>query len=70
MLESAKEQGWVQRKVSNSAGKCRTNILRQVWEHVRFAVKIEYRGVAQLVARLLWEQDAGSLSLPTRANFP
>ncbi len=25
----------------------------------------EYRGVAQLVARLLWEQDAGSSSLPT-----
>ena len=24
-----------------------------------------YRGVAQLVARLLWEQDAGSSSLPT-----
>ena len=25
-----------------------------------------YPGVAQLVARLLWEQDAGSSSLPTR----
>ena len=28
--------------------------------------KISYPGVAQLVARLLWEQDAGSSSLPTR----
>ena len=28
--------------------------------------KIPYPGVAQLVARLLWEQDAGSSSLPTR----
>ena len=25
-------------------------------------------GVAQLVARLLWEQDAGSSSLPTRTT--
>ena len=31
--------------------------------------KISYPGVAQLVARLLWEQDAGSSSLPTRTNF-
>ena len=30
---------------------------------------ILYPGVAQLVARLLWEQDAGSSSLPTRTNF-
>ena len=28
-----------------------------------------YPGVAQLVARLLWEQDAGSSSLPTRTIF-
>ena len=27
-----------------------------------------YPGVAQLVARLLWEQDAGSSSLPTRTT--
>ena len=27
-------------------------------------------GVAQLVARLLWEQDAGSSSLPTRTKNP
>ena len=27
------------------------------------------RGVAQLVARLLWEQDAGSSSLPTPTIF-
>ncbi len=26
-------------------------------------------GVAQLVARLLWEQDAGSSSLPTRTKM-
>ena len=31
--------------------------------------KIPYPGVAQLVARLLWEQDAGSSSLPTRTIF-
>ncbi len=31
--------------------------------------KISYPGVAQLVARLLWEQDAGSSSLPTRTIF-
>ena len=31
--------------------------------------KTKYPGVAQLVARLLWEQDAGSSSLPTRTNF-
>ena len=31
--------------------------------------KISYPGVAQLVARLLWEQDAGSSSLPTRTRF-
>ena len=30
--------------------------------------KISYPGVAQLVARLLWEQDAGSSSLPTRTK--
>ena len=30
--------------------------------------KISYPGVAQLVARLLWEQDAGSSSLPTRTT--
>ena len=30
--------------------------------------KIPYPGVAQLVARLLWEQDAGSSSLPTRTR--
>ena len=30
--------------------------------------KIPYPGVAQLVARLLWEQDAGSSSLPTRTK--
>ena len=29
---------------------------------------IQYPGVAQLVARLLWEQDAGSSSLPTRTK--
>ena len=27
-----------------------------------------YRGVAQLVARLLWEQDVGSSSLPSRTS--
>ena len=32
--------------------------------------KIPYPGVAQLVARLLWEQDAGSSSLPTRTKNP
>ena len=31
--------------------------------------KIPYQGVAQLVARLLWEQDAGSSSLPTRTKW-
>ena len=31
--------------------------------------KISYPGVAQLVARLLWEQDAGSSSLPTRTKI-
>jgi hypothetical protein len=31
---------------------------------------ILYPGVAQLVARLLWEQDAGSSSLPTRTKTP
>ena len=31
--------------------------------------EIEYPGVAQLVARLLWEQDAGSSSLPTRTKI-
>ena len=30
--------------------------------------KTKYPGVAQLVARLLWEQDAGSSSLPTRTT--
>jgi len=30
-----------------------------VWEHRRGQEKISYRGVAQLVARLLWEQEAG-----------
>ena len=33
-------------------------------------VIILYPGVAQLVARLLWEQDAGSSSLPTRTKTP
>ena len=32
--------------------------------------KTAYRGVAQLVARLLWEQDAGSSSLPTPTKTP
>ncbi len=32
--------------------------------------KIPYPGVAQLVARLLWEQDVGSSSLSTRTNAP
>ena len=32
--------------------------------------KTLYPGVAQLVARLLWEQDAGSSSLPTRTKNP
>ena len=27
-----------------------------------------YPGVAQLVGRLVWDQDAGSSSLPTRTN--
>ena len=31
-------------------------------------VKFTYPGVAQLVARLLWEQDAASSSLATRTN--
>ena len=65
MSESAKEQGREQRKASNSAGKRRMNILRQVWEHARKAVKTKYRGVAQLVARLLWEQEVQSSSLCT-----
>ena len=29
---------------------------------------VAHPGVAQLVARLLWEQDAGSSSLPTRTK--
>ena len=29
-----------------------------------------FRGVAQLVARLLWEQDVGSSSLFTSTTFP
>ena len=29
---------------------------------------VPYPGVAQLVARLLWEQDAASSSLATRTN--
>ena len=32
--------------------------------------KTKYPGVAQLVARLLWEQDAGSSSLPTPTKTP
>ena len=32
--------------------------------------EIEYPGLAQLVARLLWEQDVGSSSLPSRTTAP
>ena len=32
--------------------------------------KTEYPGLAQLVARLLWEQDVGSSSLPSRTKTP
>ena len=32
--------------------------------------KTEYPGLAQLVARLLWEQDVGSSSLPSRTTAP
>ena len=35
-----------------------------------YNIIVVYRGVAQLVARLLWEQDAGSSSLPTRTKKP
>ena len=31
--------------------------------------EIEYPGLAQLVARLLWEQDVGSSSLPSRTKL-
>ena len=38
--------------------------------HADIRAKTAYRGVAQLVARLLWEQDAGSSSLPTPTKTP
>ena len=31
----------------------------------RYTIKVSFRGVAQLVARLLWEQEAASSSLAT-----
>ena len=31
--------------------------------------EIEYPGIAQLVARLIWEQDVGSSSLPSRPKM-
>ena len=45
--------------------------MRQIW--IDFFAAVEYNsqwypGVAQLVARLLWEQDAASSSLATRTN--
>ena len=38
------------------------------WEHRRNSRKTKYPGLAQLVARLLWEQDVGSSSLPSRTK--
>ena len=37
---------------------------------VSAALARRHPGVAQLVARLLWEQDAGSSSLPTPTKTP
>ena len=39
-------------------------------EHRLHTGKSNYPGVAQLVARLLWEQDVGSSSLPSRTKPP
>ena len=32
--------------------------------------EIEYPGIAKLVSRLVWEQDVGSSSLPSRTTAP
>ena len=35
---------------------------------IRYNAACRVPGVAQLVGRLVWDQDAGSSSLPTRTN--
>ena len=43
-------------------------VVRLFWEHTRFREKISYPGVAQLVARLLWEQEVARSSRVTRTK--
>ena len=37
-------------------------------ERISFLLQIQHPGVAQLVGRLIWVQDAGSSNLPTRTK--
>ena len=53
-------------KTKNSGQKC---VWPQIWPPTRPQLN-NYRGVAQLVARDIWDVEAGSSSLPTPTNNP
>ena len=44
------------------------NLLDHIFDHIEQFLKIQYPGVAQLVGRLVWDQDAASSSLATRTK--
>ena len=45
------------------------NFLDHIFDHNKQFLLIQYPGVAQLVGRLVWDQDAASSSLATRTKM-
>ena len=66
------------RKLFNSADfgqflriqKAVKSVLDHIFDHLRDHNLIAYRGVAQLIARRIWDAEAASLSLATPTNNP
>ena len=52
-----------------SSSKMWQNFLDHIFDHFANFSLTSYPGVAQLVGRLVWDQDAASSSLATRTKF-
>ena len=67
--KSVKEELPKQRKGPKRTKECRLKVPTHIWEKPPGSPTTSYRGVAQLVARLLWEQEARGSSPRTPTTF-
>ena len=67
--KSVKEELPKHRKGPKRTEECRLKVTTHIWENPPRPPTTSYPGVAQLVARLLWEQDAAGSNPVTRTTF-